>query len=78
MLRNMLANKSIEDIANEMYHVTNKTNTDFDTWAEPTDGKWHAKTYKDYLGSGYVKWLTTIDPNVAIRELQWFNKCKRK
>jgi len=86
MLRTMLANMSVEQIADVIYHFTNRMNVGkFDAWNEPTDGTWHARTYQDFVkGCNYPHYENKDFPHeTENRELTaWrkkeFAKRKRK
>jgi len=51
MLRNLLANMTIEEIADVIYNLANNKNRNYTSWEEPTDGHWHARTYSDFVAS---------------------------
>ena len=48
IIRNTLKKYELDDI-DGFELIENKRNPNYDTWNEPTDGKWHARTFRDYL-----------------------------
>ena len=76
ILRNTLKKYKLDDIDGFEF-IENKRNPNYDPWNEPTDGKWHAKTFREYLINSGIRFLyyKTKDRE---KHLNNFKKYKRK
>ena len=76
ILRNTLKKYELDDLDGFEF-IENKRNPNYDPWNEPTDGKWHARTFRDYLNNMCVQFLyyKTKDRE---KHLNNFKKYKRK
>ena len=57
--------------------TTSVAHANYDTWNEPTDGKWHARTFRDYLNNKCVRFLYYKERNIK-EHLNNFKRYKRK
>ena len=75
ILRNTLKKYELDDIDGFEF-IENKRNPNYDTWNEPTDGKWHARTFRDYLNM-CVPFLYYKERDIK-EHLNNFKRYKRK
>lgn len=75
ILRNTLKKYELDDIDGFEF-IENKRNPNYDPWNEPTDGKWHARTFKDYLNM-CVPFLYYKERDIK-EHLNNFKRYKRK
>ncbi len=76
ILRNTLKRYDVNDI-DGFELIENKRNPNYDTWREPTDGSWHAKTFREYLKNKCVRFLYYKERDIK-EHLNNFKKFKRK
>ena len=76
ILRNTLKKYELDDIDGFEF-IENKRNPNYDPWNEPTDGKWHARTFRDYLNNKCVRFLYYKERNIK-EHLNNFKRYKRK
>ena len=76
ILRNTLKKYELDDIDGFEF-IENKRNPNFDPWNEPTDGKWHARTFRDYLNNMGVRFLYYKERDIK-EHLNNFKRYKRK
>ena len=76
IIRNTLKTCEIDDIEGFEF-INNKKNHNYDCWNEPTDGKWHAKSFREYLNNKCVRFLFHKTKDVR-EHLNNFKKFKRK
>ena len=76
IIRNTLKRYELDEI-DGFDLISNKRNPDYDSWMEPTDGKWYAKTFQEYLVNRGIKFLyfKTKDRGEHFKN---FKKYKRK
>ncbi len=77
IIRNALKKYEPDEI-DGLNFIENKRNPNYDCWREPTDGKWHARTFKEYLINSCINFLYNINDGNLNRHLENFNKYKRK
>lgn len=77
IIRNIIKKHELDDI-DGFELVENKKNPNYDRWNEPTDGSWHAKTFREYLNNKCVNFLYKISDGQMERHLENFKKYKRK
>ena len=76
IIRNTLKKYELDDI-DEFELIENKRNPDYDCWKEPTDGKWHARTFREYLNNKCVRFLYYKERDIK-EHLDNFKMYKRK
>lgn len=76
IIRNTIARYDLDDM-DGIEFIENKRNPNYDCWNEPTDGKWHARTFREYLRNRCVKFLYFKERDVA-EHLKNFKRYKRK
>ena len=76
IIRNTLKTYEIDDIEGFEF-IDSKKNPNYDCWKEPTDGKWHARTFREYLNNKCVRFLFYKTKDVR-EHLNNFKKFKRK
>ena len=76
ILRNTLKKYKLDDIDGFEF-IENKRNPNYDPWNEPTDGKWHARTFRDYLNNMGVRFLYYKERDIK-EHLNNFKRYKRK
>ena len=76
ILRNTLKKYELDDIDGFEF-IENKRNPNYDPWNEPTDGKWHARTFRDYLNNMGVRFLYYKERDIK-EHLNNFKRYKRK
>ena len=76
IIRNTLKKYNLDEI-DGFELIDNKKNPNYDCWNEPTDGKWHARTFQEYLVNRMVQFLNykTKDREEQFKK---FRKYKRK
>ena len=76
IIRNALKRYELDEIDGFEF-IDNKKNPNYDSWNEPTDGKWHAKTFGEYLNNSGIRFLyyKTTDKEEHFKN---FKKYKRK
>ena len=72
IIRNTLKRYDVDDIDGFEF-IQNQKNPNYDTWNEPTDGKWHARTFQEYRVNRMVQFLNYKTKD---REEQ-FKNCKK-
>lgn len=79
-LRNMFANFDVDYIADNIYTISPLTLPIYDDWREPTDGRWWAQTFQDYVRytGSLVHFLEWKFPGDLEDTKAWFEKHKRK
>ena len=76
IIRNTLAKYDIDSIDGFEF-IENKRNPNYDCWNEPTDGKWYAKTFREYLLNKWIKFLYYKERDIK-EHLRNFKRYKRK
>ena len=76
IIRNTLKRYELDDIDGFEF-IENKRNPNYDPWNEPTDGKWHARTFRDYLNNMCIRFLYYKTKDIE-EHLNNFKKFKRK
>ena len=79
IIRNTLKRYDIDELddIDGFEFIENKRNPNYDTWNEPTDGKWHARTFRDYLNNMGVRFLYYKERDIK-EHLNNFKRYKRK
>ena len=78
IIRNIFKRYDVDELADidGFEFIENKRNPNYDTWNEPTDGKWHARTFRDYLNM-CVPFLYYKERDIK-EHLNNFKRYKRK
>ncbi len=76
IIRNTLAKHDFDNI-DDFEFIENKRNPNYDCWNEPTDGKWYARTFREYLLNKWIKFLYYKERDIK-EHLRNFQKCKIK
>lgn len=76
IIRNTIKKYDLDDI-DGFELIENKRNPNYDSWNEPTDGKWHARTFREYLANRGIRFLYYKTKDIE-KHLTNFKKYKRK
>ena len=79
IIRNTLKRYDVDklDDIDGFEFIENKRNPNYDPWNEPTDGKWHARTFRDYLNNMGVRFLYFKERDIK-EHLNNFKRYKRR
>ena len=79
IIRNTLKRYELDELdeIDGFEFIDNKKNPNYDSWNEPTDGKWHAKTFREYLTNRGIIFLYYKTTNRE-EHFKNFKKYKRK
>ena len=79
IIRNTLKRYDVDklDDIDGFEFIENKRNPNYDPWNEPTDGKWHVRTFRDYLNNMGVRFLYYKERDIK-EHLNNFKRYKRK
>ena len=79
IIRNTLKRYDVDELddIDGFEFIENKRNPNYDPWNEPTDGKWHARTFRDYLNNTGVRFLYYKERDIK-EHLKNFKRFKRK